>query len=97
VQSLVAKRDDVVQSIATSISEFRDELSRHMDTLKRRSDIQAPIIVDVAARMTAFTRSLDQLIVAHHEREDTLAAQKRVIDQLKARIKAFEDGAQGTQ
>jgi hypothetical protein len=97
VQSLTAKQDAAIQSVAINMSEFRDELKRSMVALEKRFEVQAPVIFSLDSRMTAFTRSLDQLIVAHHEREDILAAQRRLIDQLKARMKDFEDRARGNQ
>jgi hypothetical protein len=97
VQSLTTKQDRAVESIGVSLSEFREELASRMDTLERRFEVQAPVILSLDSRMTAFTRSLDQLIVAHHQTEDTLAAQRRFVDEIHARIKALEDRARGNQ
>jgi membrane-bound lytic murein transglycosylase B len=62
-----------------------------MQTVERRYEVQAPIILSLDSRMAAFGRSLDQLITAHPDTGQTLAAQRRFIDEINARIKALED------
>jgi hypothetical protein len=67
VLTIMGRQERAVESIAISISELREELTRRMDTLERRFEVQAPVILSMDARRTAFARSLDQLIIAHHE------------------------------
>jgi hypothetical protein len=86
-----------VVAIGTDFSELRAEMTRrsasidrHFQTIERRLDNLAPVIVSAEARMATFTRSVDQLISAHDENASTQTAQQQAIDQLAARVTRIE-------
>ena len=62
---LRAALDRAVEAIAADFSELRSELTRRMDTLEHRFEIQAPVILSLDARTAALGHSLDQLLVAY--------------------------------
>jgi uncharacterized coiled-coil protein SlyX len=99
-----ADLDRAVESIANDFSDLRGELTRRMEALERRFELQAPVILSIDARIAGIdariaglTRAIDQVIGAHDQSAGSAAAQQRAIDQLAARIKALEDKATGRQ
>jgi uncharacterized coiled-coil protein SlyX len=103
--------DRAVESIANDFSDLRGELTRRMEAIERRFELQAPVILSmdvriagidtriagIDVRIAGLTRAIDQVIGAHDQSAGTAAAQQRAIDQLAARVKALEEKATGQQ
>src|SRR5579872_6400997 len=87
----ITERRAAAVSIAADFSDLRGELARRMDTIERRFDTLAPIILSLDTRMAAFTRAVDQLITAHGQTGGTLAGQQRAMDDIITRLKALEE------
>jgi uncharacterized coiled-coil protein SlyX len=87
---LIARQDRAVESIAADFSELRGETRRHIETLQQRFDNLAPVIISLDARLAAFTRSVDNVLKNHDQTADTLAAQRKAIDELYTRVAKLE-------
>jgi hypothetical protein len=58
---IIARQDAAVESIAADFSELR-ETRRHIETLQKRFDNLAPVIISLDARLGAFTRAVDNVL-----------------------------------
>jgi hypothetical protein len=87
---IIARQDSAVEAIAADFSELRGETRRHIETLQQRFDNLAPVIISLDARLAAFTRSVDNVLKDHDQTADTLAAQRRAIDELFTRVARLE-------
>src|ERR1700704_4822293 len=89
-QRLTAKQDRAVEAIAAEFSELREETRRRMETMERRLDNLAPVIISLDARMSAFTRSVDNVLKDHDQVIGTLEGFRRIAAGLHTRIANLE-------
>ena len=93
IRTLSERQDRAVEFIGSEVSGLRTELTRRMDTLEQRFNVQAPMILS----MGAVSKAMDQLILRFEEIAHTQLARQRAIDDFVARVKRLEDRPGGAQ
>ena len=79
-----------VEALTANLSEVRQELSIRLDTLNRRFEAQAPIILSLDQRVAALLRQADHLERDNGAMLANDAAQQRAFDALAARVARIE-------
>lgn len=95
-QRITERQDCGVEALTSNMSDLRSELTRRMEALERRIEVQAPVIISMDARMAAFTRAIDQVLTAHDSSANTQAAQQRAIEDPAARVAKLERSFQSS-
>jgi len=89
-QRMLQRQNAAVEALTTNMCELREELSRRMETLEKRFDNLAPVIISLDTRVAAFTRSVDNVLKDHDQTAATLEGIRRAMADLYARVARLE-------